>query len=100
MGNLPQNRHTRRFVVKAFQFMDQTTNKFLNEEVSNDERMPPSGCLHLAGHLLIVSLQIYFMCSTEVCLSSQTTCKETCFDKKVCLETFYFYFVFNLLSKT
>ncbi|XP_076158064.1 zona pellucida sperm-binding protein 1 [Alosa pseudoharengus] len=58
MGNLPQNRHTRRFMVKAFQFMDQTTNKFLNEE-------------------------IYFMCSAEVCLPSQTTCKETCFDKKV-----------------
>ncbi|KAG5264872.1 hypothetical protein AALO_G00258980 [Alosa alosa] len=58
MGNLPQNRHRRRFMVKAFQFMDQTTNKFLNEE-------------------------IYFMCSAEVCLPSQTTCKETCFDKKV-----------------
>ncbi|XP_062385115.1 zona pellucida sperm-binding protein 1-like [Sardina pilchardus] len=58
MANLPQNRHTRRFMIKAFQFMDQTTNKFLNEE-------------------------IYFMCSAEVCLPSKTTCKETCFDKKV-----------------
>ncbi|KAI4882604.1 hypothetical protein NFI96_032805, partial [Prochilodus magdalenae] len=55
MSDLPQNRHQRRFEVKAFQFMDQSTNKYLNEE-------------------------IYFMCSTEVCLPSQTPCKETCFD--------------------
>ena len=29
-----KNRHQRRFMVKAFQFMDQKTNKYLNEEVS------------------------------------------------------------------
>ncbi|KAL7826973.1 hypothetical protein AOLI_G00321820 [Acnodon oligacanthus] len=52
-----QDRHVRRFEVKAFQFMDQSTNKYLNEE-------------------------IYFMCSTEVCMPSQTPCKETCFDGK------------------
>ncbi|XP_076865889.1 zona pellucida sperm-binding protein 1 [Brachyhypopomus gauderio] len=56
-ADLPQNRHKRRFEVKAFQFMDQSTNKYLNEE-------------------------IYFMCSTEVCLPSKTPCKETCFDGK------------------
>ncbi|KAK2830465.1 hypothetical protein Q5P01_018396 [Channa striata] len=39
---LPQNRHQRRFVVTAFQFMDQKTNNYLDEE-------------------------IYFMCSTENC---------------------------------
>ncbi|KAL6460374.1 hypothetical protein MHYP_G00303400 [Metynnis hypsauchen] len=52
-----QDRHVRRFEVKAFQFMDQSTNKYLKEE-------------------------IYFMCSTEVCMPSQTPCKETCFDGK------------------
>ncbi|KAL6460372.1 hypothetical protein MHYP_G00303380 [Metynnis hypsauchen] len=50
-----QDRHVRRFEVKAFQFMDQSVNQYLNEE-------------------------IYFMCSTEVCMPSQTPCKETCFD--------------------
>ncbi|XP_066530429.1 zona pellucida sperm-binding protein 4-like isoform X2 [Hoplias malabaricus] len=53
----PQNRHQRRFKVKAFQFMDLADNKYLNEE-------------------------IYFMCSTEVCMSSETPCKTTCFDRK------------------
>ncbi|KAL7883837.1 hypothetical protein SRHO_G00014950 [Serrasalmus rhombeus] len=52
-----QDPHVRRFEVKAFQFMDKSTNKYLNEE-------------------------IYFMCSTEVCMPSQTPCKETCFDGK------------------
>ncbi|XP_072530516.1 uncharacterized protein [Salminus brasiliensis] len=60
MADLPQNRHQRRFEVNAFQFMDQSTNKYLDEE-------------------------IYFMCSTEVCMPSQTPCKETCFDMKVCM---------------
>lgn len=34
VSDLPKNRHQRRFVVKAFQFMEQTTNKYLDEEVS------------------------------------------------------------------
>ncbi|KAL7883818.1 hypothetical protein SRHO_G00014760 [Serrasalmus rhombeus] len=53
-----QDPHMWHFEVKAFQFMDLSTNKYLNEE-------------------------IYFMCSTEVCMPSQTPCKETCFDGKV-----------------
>ncbi|XP_059205155.1 zona pellucida sperm-binding protein 4-like [Centropristis striata] len=51
----PKVRNKRRFVVKAFQFMDQKTNKYLNEE-------------------------IYFMCSTEVCRTTEKTCPERCFD--------------------
>ncbi|KAF4100067.1 zona pellucida sperm-binding protein 1-like [Onychostoma macrolepis] len=57
MKHLPQNRHQRRFEIKAFQFMDLSTRKYLNEE-------------------------IYFMCSTEVCLPSGSPCTETCFDGK------------------
>lgn len=30
-------------------------------------------------------LQIYFMCSTEVCRTDEKTCKEQCFDGKVSL---------------
>ncbi|KAK6323829.1 hypothetical protein J4Q44_G00061680 [Coregonus suidteri] len=54
-SNLPQKRHQRRFMVQAFQFMDQHTNKYLDEE-------------------------IYFMCSTEVCMPTEKTCEERCFD--------------------
>ncbi|XP_055749101.1 zona pellucida sperm-binding protein 4-like [Salvelinus fontinalis] len=54
-SNLPQNRHQRRFMIQAFQFMDQRTNKYLDEE-------------------------IYFMCSTEVCMPTEKTCEERCFD--------------------
>ncbi|XP_043073402.1 zona pellucida sperm-binding protein 1-like [Puntigrus tetrazona] len=57
MKHLPQNQHQRRFEIKAFQFMDLSTRKYLNEE-------------------------IYFMCSTEVCLPSGSPCTETCFDGK------------------
>ncbi|RXN35822.1 zona pellucida sperm-binding 1-like protein [Labeo rohita] len=57
MKHLPQYRHKRRFEIKAFQFMDLSTNKYLNEE-------------------------IYFMCSTEVCMPSELPCAETCFDGK------------------
>uniref|UniRef100_A0A6Q2Y5A0 ZP domain-containing protein n=1 Tax=Esox lucius TaxID=8010 RepID=A0A6Q2Y5A0_ESOLU len=56
--NLRQNRHRRRFMVQAFQFMDQRSNKYLTEE-------------------------IYFMCSTEVCMPTERTCKQRCFDGKV-----------------
>ncbi|XP_034748666.1 zona pellucida sperm-binding protein 4-like [Etheostoma cragini] len=56
--DLPKNRHQRRFLVQAFQFMDQKTNKYLDEE-------------------------IYFMCSTEVCRTDEKTCGEQCFDGKV-----------------
>ncbi|GAA6092260.1 zona pellucida sperm-binding protein 4-like [Tachysurus ichikawai] len=48
--------HQRRFVVTAFQFMNVTTQKYINEE-------------------------IYFMCSTEVCMPP-TPCRKTCFDGK------------------
>lgn len=34
VSDLPKNRYQRRFTVKAFQFMDQKTNKYLDEEVS------------------------------------------------------------------
>ncbi|KAM9737713.1 uncharacterized protein ACNS7B_013316 isoform 2-T2 [Menidia menidia] len=51
----PNSRHRKRFIVNAFQFMDQKTNLYLNEE-------------------------IYFMCSAEVCFPSEKTCKEQCFD--------------------
>ncbi|KAM3596068.1 uncharacterized protein V6R79_007715 [Siganus canaliculatus] len=57
VSDLPQNRHTRRFVVKTFQFMDYKTSKYLDEE-------------------------IYFMCSTEVCRTTVKTCEERCFDGK------------------
>ncbi|XP_028454061.1 zona pellucida sperm-binding protein 4-like [Perca flavescens] len=57
VSGLPQNRYQRRFVVQAFQFMDQKTNQYLDEE-------------------------IYFMCSTEVCRTEEKTCKERCFDGK------------------
>ncbi|XP_067281771.1 zona pellucida sperm-binding protein 1-like [Pseudorasbora parva] len=55
--HLPQNQYQRRFEIKAFQFMDLSTNKYINEE-------------------------IYFMCSTEVCMPSKSPCAETCFDGK------------------
>ncbi|XP_035039424.1 zona pellucida sperm-binding protein 4-like [Hippoglossus stenolepis] len=48
-----KSRYTKRFMVTAFQFMDQTTNKYLDEE-------------------------IYFMCSTEVCFPSEKICEERC----------------------
>ncbi|XP_074470657.1 zona pellucida sperm-binding protein 4-like [Sebastes fasciatus] len=57
VSDLPKNRHQRRFMVQAFQFMDQKTNKYLDEE-------------------------IYFMCSTEVCRPAEKTCAERCFDGK------------------
>ncbi|XP_017332896.1 zona pellucida sperm-binding protein 4-like [Ictalurus punctatus] len=55
--DLPQTPYQRRFVVTAFQFMNVTTQKYINEE-------------------------IYFMCSTEVCMPSETPCRKTCFDGK------------------
>ncbi|XP_030267259.1 zona pellucida sperm-binding protein 4-like [Sparus aurata] len=57
VAGTPKNRYQRRFVVKAFQFMDQKTNQYLNEE-------------------------IYFMCSAEVCRTAEKTCAERCFDGK------------------
>uniref|UniRef100_UPI0037E8596C zona pellucida sperm-binding protein 4-like n=1 Tax=Semicossyphus pulcher TaxID=241346 RepID=UPI0037E8596C len=57
VSDLPRNRYQRRFVVKAFQFMDQKTNKYLDEE-------------------------IYFMCSAEVCRTTEKNCEERCFDGK------------------
>ncbi|XP_063755587.1 zona pellucida sperm-binding protein 4-like [Eleginops maclovinus] len=57
VSDLPKNRYQRRFMVQAFQFMDQVTNKYLDEE-------------------------IYFMCSAEVCRTEEKTCAERCFDGK------------------
>nr|XP_019957494.1 PREDICTED: zona pellucida sperm-binding protein 4-like [Paralichthys olivaceus] len=57
VSDLPKNRNQRRFMVTAFQFMDQKTNKYLDEE-------------------------IYFMCSTEICWPLEKTCEERCFDGK------------------
>ncbi|XP_041811889.1 zona pellucida sperm-binding protein 4-like [Chelmon rostratus] len=57
VSDLPKNRYQRRFTVKAFQFMDQKTNKYLDEE-------------------------IYFMCSAEVCRPTEKMCEERCFDGK------------------
>ncbi|XP_075907755.1 zona pellucida sperm-binding protein 4-like [Nelusetta ayraudi] len=55
-----QNRQQRRFEVRAFQFMDIKSQKHLDEE-------------------------IYFMCSTEVCIPGEKTCEERCFDGRVSL---------------
>ncbi|XP_033950414.1 uncharacterized protein [Pseudochaenichthys georgianus] len=52
VSDLPTNR---RFMVQAFQFMDQATNQYLNEE-------------------------IYFMCSAEVFRTTEKTCAERGFD--------------------
>ncbi|KAM6899997.1 uncharacterized protein FYW49_018113 [Xenentodon cancila] len=49
------NNHQRRFVVNAFHFMDQKTSLYLNEEIN-------------------------FMCSVEVCRTSEKMCEEKCFD--------------------
>ncbi|XP_060798226.1 zona pellucida sperm-binding protein 4-like [Neoarius graeffei] len=59
--DLPQTPYQRRFVVTAFQFMNVTTQRYINEE-------------------------IYFMCSTEVCMPSETPCPKTCFDGKAVME--------------
>ncbi|XP_055368956.1 LOW QUALITY PROTEIN: zona pellucida sperm-binding protein 1-like [Betta splendens] len=53
--DLPKKSPQRRFLVTAFQFMEQKTNLYLNEE-------------------------IYFMCSTEVCRPTEKTCPNQCFD--------------------
>lgn len=58
VNDLPQNPNQRRFKIEAFQFMDLSSNKYQNEE-------------------------IYFMCSTEVCMPSELPCVETCFDGKL-----------------
>uniref|UniRef100_A0A3Q4HGB1 Zona pellucida sperm-binding protein 4-like n=1 Tax=Neolamprologus brichardi TaxID=32507 RepID=A0A3Q4HGB1_NEOBR len=60
VSNVPGVNHEKRFIVSAFQFMDQRTNKYLNEE-------------------------IYFMCSAEVCLPAEKRCDERCFDGRVSL---------------
>ncbi|XP_008299482.1 zona pellucida sperm-binding protein 4-like [Stegastes partitus] len=57
VSDLPKNRHQRRFVVTAFQFMEKKTNKYLDEEIC-------------------------FMCSAEVCRPTEKTCEERCFDGK------------------
>ncbi|XP_056336233.1 zona pellucida sperm-binding protein 1-like [Danio aesculapii] len=64
VNDLPQNLNQRRFKIEAFQFMDLSSNKYQNEE-------------------------IYFMCSTEVCMPSELPCVETCFDGKL-IQFIYF----------
>ncbi|KAF3833979.1 hypothetical protein F7725_025183 [Dissostichus mawsoni] len=39
LNDLPTNRHQWRFMVQAFQFMDQTTNQYLNEELLSLAKM-------------------------------------------------------------
>nr|XP_015201503.1 PREDICTED: uncharacterized protein LOC107077222 [Lepisosteus oculatus] len=52
---LPLPKHHRRFHIQTFQFLDSTSYSYINEE-------------------------IYFMCSTELCLPSERQCVEGCFD--------------------
>ncbi|XP_058886449.1 uncharacterized protein LOC117406250 isoform X2 [Acipenser ruthenus] len=54
-NNMPVSKHTRRFEIQSFQFLDYKTKQHLDEE-------------------------IYFMCSTEVCSPERRVCNEGCFD--------------------
>nr|XP_015201486.1 PREDICTED: zona pellucida sperm-binding protein 4-like [Lepisosteus oculatus] len=54
-SKLPLPKHHRRFHIQTFQFLDSTSYSYVNEE-------------------------IYFMCSTELCLPSERQCMEGCFD--------------------
>ncbi|MBN3311892.1 ZP4 protein, partial [Atractosteus spatula] len=54
-SKLPLPKHHRRFHIQTFQFLDSTSYYYINEEV-------------------------YFMCSTELCLPSERQCVEGCFD--------------------
>ncbi|MGH0177711.1 UNVERIFIED_CONTAM: hypothetical protein FKN15_076045, partial [Acipenser sinensis] len=54
-NNMPVSKHTRRFEIQSFQFLDYKTKLHLDEE-------------------------IYFMCSTEVCSPEHRVCNEGCFD--------------------
>ncbi|XP_041096275.1 zona pellucida sperm-binding protein 1-like [Polyodon spathula] len=54
-NNMPVSKHTRRFEIEIFQFLDYKTKQRLDEE-------------------------IYFMCSTEVCSPERRVCNEGCFD--------------------
>ncbi|XP_058886471.1 uncharacterized protein LOC117407000 [Acipenser ruthenus] len=53
--NMPVSKHTRRFEIQSFQFLDYKTKQHLDED-------------------------IYFMCSTEVCSPKRSVCNEGCFD--------------------
>ncbi|XP_058885592.1 uncharacterized protein LOC117407195 isoform X3 [Acipenser ruthenus] len=53
--NMPVSKHTRRFEIQSFQFLNYKTKQYLDEE-------------------------IYFMCSTEVCSPEHRVCNEGCFD--------------------
>ncbi|XP_058885587.1 zona pellucida sperm-binding protein 4-like [Acipenser ruthenus] len=53
--NMPVSKHTRRFEIQGFQFLDYKTKQHLDED-------------------------IYFMCSTEVCSPKRSVCNEGCFD--------------------
>ncbi|XP_058885484.1 uncharacterized protein LOC117405627 [Acipenser ruthenus] len=54
-NNMPVSKHTRRFEIQSFQFLDYKTKQHLDEE-------------------------IYFLCSTEVCSPEHRVCNEGCFD--------------------
>ncbi|MBN3322246.1 ZP4 protein, partial [Atractosteus spatula] len=56
-SKLPLPKHHRRFHIQTFQFLDSTSYSYINEE-------------------------IYFMCSTELCLPSDRQCVEGCFDAR------------------
>ncbi|KAK6486569.1 zona pellucida sperm-binding protein 4-like [Huso huso] len=55
-NNMPVSKHTRRFEIQSFQFLDYKTKQHLDEEV-------------------------YFMCSTEVCSPEHRVCNEGCFGR-------------------
>ncbi|XP_069044652.1 zona pellucida sperm-binding protein 4-like [Lepisosteus oculatus] len=57
-SKLPLPKHHRRFHIQTFQFLDSTSYSYINEE-------------------------IYFMCSTELCLPSERQCVEGCFDGRI-----------------
>ncbi|XP_041116147.1 zona pellucida sperm-binding protein 4-like [Polyodon spathula] len=54
-NNKPVSKHTRRFEIQVFQFLDYKTKQRLDEEIS-------------------------FLCSTEVCSPKHSVCNEGCFD--------------------
>ncbi|XP_070702962.1 zona pellucida sperm-binding protein 4-like [Pempheris klunzingeri] len=64
VADLPNNRYQRRFRVDSFIFMEQKTNRYLDEEIC-------------------------FMCSTEVCRPSEKQCKQQCFDGR-CGDGYHF----------
>lgn len=70
--------------------MDLSTRKYLNEEVTTQTHDQKHDLERKAGGSRVSPCkQIYFMCSTEVCLPSGSPCTETCFDGKVSVQNLY-----------